>query len=235
MYIVFEGIVGSGKTTQVKKLVEYLSCHSSLVPVIPGLSRNLVPSIHPRFLHTQEWQIRNVLHVREPGSTPIAEDIRYLAQGKEWQNEVMHPLTNAYLYAAARAQTLHTIVAPALERGDIVISDRSFLSSCAIQGEVQWVGMDRILKINEQALNWVLPDIIFYLDIDIDLALSRTFDVVWDKFEREERAFYEAIIRWYEKCEKLEIMKDRFIMIDANGNEEAVFEQIVEKIMKYNL
>lgn len=45
----------------------------------------------------------------------------------------MHPLTNAYLYAAARAQTLQTVVKPALARGDIVISDRSFLSSCAIQ------------------------------------------------------------------------------------------------------
>ena len=235
MYIVFEGIVGSGKTTQVKKLVEYLSCHSSLVPVIPGWSRNLVPSIHPRFLHTQEWQIRNVLHVREPGSTPIAEDIRYLAQGKEWQNEVMHPITNAYLYAAARAQTLHTVVSPALERGDIVISDRSFLSSCAIQGEAQWVGIDTVLSINEEAIHGVLPDIVFYLDIDIDLAISRTSDIVWDKFEREGRAFYEAIIRWYEKCEKLEIIKWRFITIDASGSEEAVFEQIVEKIMKYNL
>jgi dTMP kinase len=49
----------------------------------------------------------------------------------------MHPLTNAYLYAAARAQTLHMVVAPALDSGQIVISDRSFLSSCAYQGEAQ--------------------------------------------------------------------------------------------------
>jgi dTMP kinase len=87
MYIVFEGIVGSGKTTQAKKLVEYFC----------GLGKS-------------------VTHVREPGSTPIAEDIRHLAQGKEWKNETMHPLTNAYLYGAARAQTLETVVKPALER-----------------------------------------------------------------------------------------------------------------------
>lgn len=74
-----------------------------------------------------------MIHVREPGSTPIAEDIRHLAQGKEWENEIMHPLTNAYLYAAARAQTLHTIVRPALDNGKVVISDRSFLSSVAYQ------------------------------------------------------------------------------------------------------
>jgi dTMP kinase len=78
-------------------------------------------------------QGKEVVHVREPGSTPIAEDIRHLAQAKHWEHEVMHPLTNAYLYAAARAQTLQTVVKPALERGDIIISDRCFLSSCVIQ------------------------------------------------------------------------------------------------------
>lgn len=108
MYIVFEGIVGSGKTTQVQKLVEYFKSLG-----------------------------RDVVSVREPGSTQIAEDIRYLAQTKEWEGETMHPLTNAYLYSAARAQTLETVVKPTLDSGKIVISDRSFLSSCVIQGEAQ--------------------------------------------------------------------------------------------------
>ena len=110
MYIVFEGIVGSGKSTQSRRLVEFLR---------------------------QKYGTDAVVHVREPGSTPIAEDIRYLCQGKEWEDEVMHPLTNAYLYAAARAQTLHTVVVPALSAGKIVVSDRSFLSSVAYQGEAQ--------------------------------------------------------------------------------------------------
>lgn len=109
MYIVFEGIVGSGKSTQSKLLVEFL--------------RGKYPE-------------KEIIHVREPGSTPIAEDIRHLAQGKEW-DEKMHPLTNAYLYAAARAQTLRTIVIPALQAGKIVISDRSFISSLAYQGAAQ--------------------------------------------------------------------------------------------------
>ena len=110
MYIVFEGIVGSGKSTQSKKLVEFLR---------------------------QKYGNEKILHVREPGSTPIAEDIRHLCQGKEWADEQMHPLTNAYLYTAARSQTLHTVVQPALESGQIVVSDRCFLSSCAYQGEAQ--------------------------------------------------------------------------------------------------
>lgn len=106
MYIVLEGIVGSGKSTQVKKLVDFLSVR---------------------------FPDREVLSVREPGSTPIAEDIRHLAQRKEWENEEMSPITNAYLYAAARAQLLDTVIKPALEKGVIVISDRSFLSSLAQQ------------------------------------------------------------------------------------------------------
>ena len=87
MYIVLEGIVGSGKTTQVRRLVEYFRSEG-----------------------------KSVVQVREPGTTPVAEDIRHLAQGKEWEDETIHPLTNAYLFAAARAQTLQTVVQPALER-----------------------------------------------------------------------------------------------------------------------
>lgn len=203
MYIVLEGIVGSGKSTQVKKLVDFLR---------------------------SEYPEREVISVREPGSTPIAEDIRHLAQKKEWENEQMHPLTNAYLYAAARAQTLQTVVKPALERGDIVVSDRSFLSSCTIQWEAQWLGINTVLWINKSAVGKLLPDIILYLDIDIDTALSRTFDSSWDKFEKEWRDFYEAIIRGYEKCEKWNKIKNRFIRIDARGSEDEVFERIISKL-----
>ena len=201
MYIAFEGIVGAGKSTQVKRLVEYF-----------------------------RTQGKNVIQVREPGSTPIAEDIRHLAQGKEWENEEMHPLTNAYLYAAARAQTLQTIVKPALQRRDIVISDRCFLSSCVIQWEAQWLGIETVLEINTEAIKGILPDIIFYLDIDIDLALSRTFDIWGDKFEKEGRDFYEKITLWYAKCETLDIVKGKFVKIDANKDEEAVFQQILSLI-----
>lgn len=201
MYIVLEGIVGSGKTTQVKRLVEYFRQSGN-----------------------------GVTQVREPGTTPIAEDIRHLAQAKQWEDEVMHPLTNAYLYAAARAQTLQMVVYPALERGDIVISDRCFLSSCAIQWEAQGLGINKVLGINKEAVGKIFPDIIFYLDVDIDLALSRIFDAWWDKFEKEGREFYQKIIRGYEKVSKWKKIEERFVRIDANGGEEEVFSQILAKL-----
>ncbi|MEI7477210.1 MAG: hypothetical protein WCJ81_01350 [bacterium] len=88
MYIVLEGIVGTGKSTQAKRLVAYFK---------------------------ERYPDREVIHVREPGSTPIAEDIRHLAQGKEFA-ETMDPICEAYLYAAARAQLLYTVVKPARDR-----------------------------------------------------------------------------------------------------------------------
>ncbi|GAB0175006.1 MAG: dTMP kinase [Candidatus Altimarinota bacterium] len=204
MYIAFEGIVGSGKTTQVKNLVEYF--------------RSLG---------------KDVTQVREPGTTVIAEDIRHLAQGKEWENEIMHPLTNAYLYAAARAQTLETVVKPALERGEIVISDRCFLSSCAIQGEAQGLGINRVLWVNKTAVGKIFPDMILYLDIDIERALARTFDEGGDKFEREGKDFYKKIIRGYEKISKWKKLESKFIRINADGNEEEVFQEIIHHINKF--
>jgi dTMP kinase len=201
MYIAFEGIVGSGKTTQVKKLVDYLRANG-----------------------------KRVTQIREPGSTPIAEDIRYLAQWKVWESEEMHPLTNAYLYTAARAQTLHTIVNPALLGGYTVVADRCFLSSCVIQWEAQWLGIERVIKINAEVVRDILPDTIIYLDIDIDLALSRTGDPLWDKFEKKDKEFYEAIVLGYDKCEKYDELKNRFIRIDANGTEEDIFSRILENL-----
>ncbi len=198
MYIVFEGIVGSWKTTQTKKLVEHFLALG-----------------------------KPVIHVREPGSTPIAEDIRFLAQWKEWENEHMHPLTNAYLYAAARAQTLQTIVKPALEKWTIVVSDRSFLSSCAIQGEAQWLGINTVLWVNKSAVWKYIPDIIFYLDLDVDMALSRIFDEDGDKFEKEGREFYKKIIRGYDKISKWKRLEGRFFIIDAHWSEDEIFERIL--------
>ncbi len=206
MYIVFEWIVGSGKSTQSKNLVEFLK---------------------------KEFPNKEVIHVREPGSTPISEDIRYLCQGKEWENESMHPLTNAYLYASARAQTLHTVVAPALSAGKIVVSDRSFLSSLAYQWEAQGLGFDTVLDVNKSAIQWVLPDIVLYMDIPVDIALARTFDAVWDKWEKMGKDFFEKIVVGYRKSWNLDFLKNRFISIDATGTREEIFASICNHVLNH--
>ena len=105
-YIVFEGVVGSGKTTQSKRLVEVL--------------RSRFPE-------------REIIWTREPGGDDIAEAIRALAQGAAYAKN-MDPICEAYLFAAARAQSLRTVVKPAVDRGALVIADRNFISSVAFQG-----------------------------------------------------------------------------------------------------
>ena len=100
MYIVFEGIVGTGKTTQSKRLVKYL----------------------------KEQHKKKVIWTREPGGTEIAEAIRKLVQGTKFK-EKMDPICDHYLYAAARAQSLSKIVKPSLKSKKFVVSDRSFISA----------------------------------------------------------------------------------------------------------
>jgi len=200
MYIVFEWIVGSWKSTQSKLLAEYF--------------REL-------------W--KEVIHVREPGWTPISEDIRTLAQWKIWENEEMHPITNAYLYAAARAQLLHTVVKPALEAWKIVISDRSFLSSCAYQWEAQWLWIETIFEINWQAVNRVTPTHIIYMQADLEKSLSRTFDSSWDKWETKWKEFFEKVLVGYEKSLEAFSIKNSIcdiIKIDANWSIDEVSDKI---------
>lgn len=206
MYIVLEGIVGSGKSTQVKQLSEFL---------------------------TKKFPKKKVLTVREPWSTAIAEEIRHLAQGKEWEHEAMHPLTNAYLYASARAQTIHTVVKPALQRGDIVVSDRSFLSSLAYQGVAQGLGIETVFSLNQEALDGTIPDLILFLEIPIDHALARTFDSVWDKWEKMDPSFLEKILEGYEKASQLPFLRERFIHIDGGWDIQGVWIRIQDAVSQF--
>ncbi len=83
---------------------------------------------------------------------------------------------------------------------------------------------------NQDAIRGILPDVVFYMDIDVETALSRTFDAVGDKWEKMGSDFFHSIARGYDKCEKLDIMKNRFVRIDASGSQEGIFEQIIQQL-----
>ncbi len=172
------------------------------------------------------------MKVYEPGATPIAQDIRELAQAKHWDNDYMHPLTNAYLYAAARAQLIHTVIIPALQIGKIIISDRSFLSSLAYQGEAQKLGFDRVMSVNTDAIADCLPDLVLYIDTDVDTAMKRVFDEKGDKWESMGRQFFMDTATGYDKCEKLEIMQNRMIRVNGNRHEDEIFEEICKIVLE---
>ncbi len=201
MYIVFEGIVGTGKSTQSKKLVEHLQ---------------------------ETYPTKEIVHVREPGGTHIAEAIRTLAQGTEFAEE-MDPICEAYLYAAARAQLLYTVVKPALDRGAIVIADRSVVSSLAYQGYARGVGVDKFCDINRQAIISCLPTTIFYLEGDVEHSMARIDDA--DKFESMWVDFFQKVEEGYQKVSGIHIFKHARQTIDARGSVDEVFARIVERIV----
>ncbi len=201
-YIVFEGFVGTGKTTQSKKLTEFLK---------------------RKFPH------KEVIWTFEPGGTEIANAIRKVVQGTSF-SEDMEPVCEAYLYAAARAQSLRKLTKPVLEKGGIVIGDRSFLTSLAYQGFGRGLKWEKVLEINRSALEGIEPDLIIYLDLPFRTGLARTFDKEGDKFESEELKFFEKVSRGYKKLSRLPIFSKKWLTVRAIGEIEGVFHKVLRKI-----
>lgn len=199
MYIVFEGLIGSGKTTQSKRLVDDL--------------KNRFPD-------------REVIWTREPGGCEIAEAIRTIAQATPF-TEKMDPVCEAYLFASARAQSLRSTVAPVLARNGIVVADRSFASSVAWQGFGQGLGLDKILEINRPAIDNLLPDLIIELAMDPALAMSRTFDAKGDKFETMPLDFHERCAKCYQELAKHPLVSNIWKTIDAAGSKDEVYQKIL--------
>ncbi len=197
-YIVFEGVVGTGKTTQSKRLAEDLK---------------------------KRYPNRPVLWTREPGGSEIAEAIRALVQATSFQ-ERMDPICEAYLYAAARAQSLRAVVMPVLKQHGIVIADRSFCTSVAWQGFGRGLGIDMVLDINLRAIGECLPNIVLEMDLDPTIGLKRTFDAKGDKFETMPREFFDKCVAGYRALSEHPILKSAWRRIDASGTQDEVFEKI---------
>lgn len=205
MYIVFEGIVGVGKTTQAKKLQKYLQ---------------------------KKYPKKQVILTKEPGGSEIADDIRHIVQAKNYLSEQMDPLCEAYLYASSRAQTLHSIVKPQINKGNIVISDRSFFTSLSFQGKARGLGLKRILKINKEAVKDVYPDIVIYLHLPIKEATKRTFDHNDDKFETMGKEFFIKAKDGYSEAFKIKGLTKSVIKINATGSVNDVYKKILSALQK---
>jgi dTMP kinase len=142
-YIGFEGVEGAGKSTLVR-----------------GLARKLESDGH------------DVVTVREPGGTPLGEEIRTLLL----HSDAVSDWAEAALFAAARAELVRDVVGPAIERGAFVLSDRTYYSSLAYQGEGRKLGVARVRELNELVLGGVLPDLVIVVDIDPDVGFARETD-----------------------------------------------------------
>lgn len=160
-----------------------------------------------------------VLVVREPGSTALGEAIREILL----DGEDMTPWAEAYLFAAQRAQLVTEVVGPALEAGTWVVSDRTYFSSIAYQGGARGLGLETVRRINEAGLNGVVPDFVFVLDLEVDVALERQDQA--DRIGMEDKLFHQAVRDAYRVLAADE--PDRVILVDNTARTGAVIDRIM--------
>lgn len=167
------------------------------------------------------------LLTREPGGTEISEKIRNIILDKD--NEKMTDECEALLYAAARAQLLKEVIEPALNRGELVISDRYIDSSFAYQGYARGLGVEFIESINSYAIKNFMPDYTVFLSLTPEEAFKRKGGV--DKGDRVELSgmeFHQKVYQGY-----LELAKkytDRILVIDASGERNQTQSKIISAL-----
>jgi len=171
-----------------------------------------------------EEQGYNVYLTREPGGNgnPVAEKIRSIILNKE--NNVL-PLTEAYLFAASRAQHVQEVILPHLKKGDMVICDRYVYSSYAYQGGGRDLGLKTIKTINEFAIQGCSPDLILLFDLDPTLGLQRKRQTRqdFDRLDNESLKFHTQVRKTYLKLAREN--PQLFQIIDANQPLEKVQEE----------
>jgi dTMP kinase len=141
----------------------------------------------------------DLVHTREPGGDDIAERIRELILDPA--NTGMCDLTEAYLYAASRAQHVRSRLQPAIREGKMVLCDRFVDSSIAYQGGGRGLGAALVQSINAPAVDTCRPDLVIYLQMDPKEALSRRLGAsAPDRLEQEDVAFFERTAAAYEQA-----------------------------------
>lgn len=165
---------------------------------------------------------------REPGGTEIAEKIRDLILDTD--NSEMDPSCEALLYAASRAQHTHELIIPSLNQGKLVLSDRYVLSSLAYQGAGRGLGMEAVADINRFATGGLVPDLVFFLNVDPITVLERKAKkVAQDRLERAGDEFHTRVYEGY-----LESIKysDNVIILDGKQGPELIVDQAWQSIKK---
>lgn len=199
-FIVIEGLEGAGKSTAVATVLQLLQTH--------GVT---------------------VCQTREPGGTPLAEQIRQLV--KSVQQEVVAPQTELLLMYAARAQLVNHVIKPALQRGDWVLSDRHDLSTRAYQGGGRQLDETVLQPLRQLVLGDLRPDLTLYLDIDPAVGLSRAqARGALDRIEQEQLAFFERTRARYLAIAAAE---PNIVVIDAGRSLADVQQQIRQALAQF--
>ena len=190
-FITFEGIDGAGKSSHIDALAAWLRAR--------GLQ---------------------VLVTREPGGTPLAEQLRGLVL-----HQPMDSLTEALLVFAARRDHLQTVIEPGLAAGHVVLCDRYTDASFAYQGGGRGFDLETLTRLEEWVQAGRRPDLTVWFEVPAAVAAERRGAVRHpDRFEVQDLAFFERVIAGYER--RCRADPQRFVRVDAVPPREAVWQQI---------
>jgi dTMP kinase len=176
-----------------------------------------------------------VVENQEPGATYIGRQIRRILLDPEHQE--MTPMTELLLMFASRAQAVAEIVAPALQRGQVVISDRFTDSTLAYQGEARGLGFDLVLAAHRLALGPLLPDLTLYIALDVEAALARAHhrnrcsaaEAAETRMDQQALDFHRRVAAGYRKVAQL--YPERFQIIDGSGEPSDVARRVWAKLL----
>lgn len=200
-FITFEGTEGAGKSTQIKLLAERIEATG-----------------------------RKVRQLREPGGTPIGEEIRHTLKHSA-QNAAMTPEAELLLINASRAQLVREVIRPALAAGEIVLCDRFYHSTLAYQGYGRQLDLRRVQQIIDFAVGDTRPDLTLMLHVPLTISEQRRNarqSATRDRFEEADRAFFERVEQGFRALAKAQ--PDRIKWIEATEPVEVVGAEIWKRV-----
>lgn len=172
-----------------------------------------------------------VVTLREPGGTKISEQIRKVVLSNK--NTGMAYTTEVLLFQAARAQIYREVVLPSLDAGKIVLMDRSRDSSVVYQGMVRGFGRELIDQLNDVSTKKTMPDLTFFLDVDIKTGLDRRAKTgVVNRLDSEAHDFHNKVREAYLQLAKEDKGEKRWVVIDANQSLRKVEEDLWAVVRK---
>ncbi len=171
-----------------------------------------------------EEEGHSVVLSREPGGTPLGKDLRKILLGHETGD--ISPRAEALLYAADRANHVYAVIRPALEAGDIVITDRYFDSSIAYQGAGRVLEPGEVARISRWATESLFPTLTIILDVSAEIGLSRLKKK--DRLESEPLAFHERIRQEFLQIALLD--PERYLVLDGHMSIEDIHKAIIVRV-----
>lgn len=196
-FIVFEGVEGAGKTTQINQTAEWL-----------------------QHKHGKD---KSIVITREPGGTKLGKQIRQLLL--EDPTSWVGNRTELLLYGADRAQHVESVIRPQLEQGNIVLCDRFTDSTIAYQGYGRGFDLDEIDRVNQLATGGLQSDLTCWLDLDVEIGLQRVLRRGKpDRMEQATLDFHQRVRQGYQ--ELANSYPNRIVRIDANQSEVVIQTEI---------